>query len=112
MLSRICPSCQAAVIGLTCLCLVSLHADAHTHEKYGPVQTVPLIPNVAYAVLSGSSLRPPLSFPPTWRKGSSLRPPLSFPPNWRRGSSLRPPLSFPPTWRKGSSLRPPLNFPP
>jgi hypothetical protein len=99
MPSRICPRRQAAVIGVTCLCLVSPHADAHTHEEYGPVQMVPFIPDLAYtAVLSGSSLRPPLNFPPTWRKGSSLRPPLNFPPTWRKGSSLRPPLNFPPTW--------------
>ena len=64
MPSRICPRCQAAVIGLTCLCLVSPHADAHTHEEYGPVQTVPFIPDLAYtAVLSGSSL---LSTRPGW----------------------------------------------
>ena len=47
-----------AVIGLMCLCLVSPHADAHTHEECGPVQTVPFIPDLAYtAVLAGSSLR-------------------------------------------------------
>jgi len=53
-----------AVIGLMCLCLVSPHADAHTHEECGPVQTVPFIPDLAYtAVLSGSSL---LSTRPGW----------------------------------------------
>jgi hypothetical protein len=78
MPSLICRRCQAAVIGLTCLCLVSLRC---THEEYGQVQTVPFIPNLAYtAALSGSSLRPPLNFPPTWLKGSSLRPAVNFPP--------------------------------
>jgi hypothetical protein len=94
MPSRICPRHQASVIGLTCLCLVSPHSDAPAHEEYGPVQMVPFIPDLAY---TAASFRPPLNFPPTWRKRSSFRPPLNFPPTWRKRSSLRPPLNFLPS---------------
>jgi hypothetical protein len=97
-----CPRCQAAVIGLTCLCLVSPHADTHTHEEYGPVQTVPFIPDLAYtAVLSGSSLRPPLNFPPTWRKLSDGPFGAVFP----RGALVKPTRPCPPKCSRPNSRR-------
>ena len=87
MPSRICQRCQAAVIGLTCLCLVSPHADAHTHEAYGPVQTVPFIPGLPLTATIWVVVAAAPEFPPTWRHRSSLWPPphpmvLSYTPNW------------------------------